>query len=111
MFRMFGADATIFPNFGGRFSYDRATCRAIAQRAREPLGNFAPSLPVPAGGMRTERVGEMIEEFGTDVMLLIGGHLLAGAATTGDSVLARATAFVRQVHATPPPSRAAGGAA
>ncbi|HEX4598436.1 MAG TPA: RuBisCO large subunit C-terminal-like domain-containing protein [Burkholderiaceae bacterium] len=110
MFRMFGADATIFPNFGGRFSYDRATCRAIAQRAREPLGNFAPSLPVPAGGMRTERVGEMIEEFGTDVMLLIGGHLLAGAATAGDSVLARATAFVRQVHAAPPPSRAAGRA-
>jgi ribulose-bisphosphate carboxylase large chain len=106
LFRMFGADATIFPNFGGRFSYDRSTCRAIAQRAREPLGNLTPSLPVPAGGMRTERVGEMIEEFGTDVMLLIGGHLLAGATVAGDSVLARAAAFVQRVHAEPTATRA-----
>jgi ribulose-bisphosphate carboxylase large chain len=99
LFRMFGADATIFPNFGGRFSYDRATCRAIARCAREPLGRVPAILPVPAGGMRTERVDEMIEEFGTDVMLLIGGHLLAGATTPGDSVLARAKTFVERVHA------------
>jgi len=112
LFRMFGADATIFPNFGGRFSYDRETCRAIAQRAREPLGRVAPILPVPAGGMRTERVDEMIEEFGADVMLLIGGHLLAGAAVAGDSVLARAAAFVERVHRTPARSGApAAGAA
>jgi ribulose-bisphosphate carboxylase large chain len=102
LFRVFGADATIFPNFGGRFSYDRATCRAIAQRAREPLNGVAPIMPVPAGGMRTERVNEMIDEFGTDVMLLIGGHLLAGATSPGDSVLARAKAFVEQVRATRP---------
>ena len=99
LFRMFGADATIFPNFGGRFSYDRATCHAIARRAREMLGSVPAILPVPAGGMRTERVDEMIAEFGTDVMLLIGGHLLAGATTPGDSVLARARAFVERVHA------------
>ena len=111
LFRMFGADATIFPNFGGRFSYDRATCRAIAQRAREALGSHAPILPVPAGGMRTERVNEMIEEFGTDVMLLIGGHLLAGATAAGDSVLARATSFVKQVHSAPAPSHASAGRA
>jgi hypothetical protein len=49
--------------------------------------------------MGTGRVDEMIEEFGTDVMLLIGGHLLAGATTAGDSILARATAFVERVHA------------
>jgi ribulose-bisphosphate carboxylase large chain len=98
LFRMFGADATIFPNFGGRFSYARDTCRAIARRAREPLGRLAPILPVPAGGMRTERVDEMVDEFGLDVMLLIGGHLLAGATARGDSVLARAAAFVEKVH-------------
>jgi ribulose-bisphosphate carboxylase large chain len=97
LFRMFGADATIFPNFGGRFSYSRDACRAIAHRAREPLGALAAILPVPAGGMSTERVDEMIEEFGTDVMLLIGGHLLAGATAAGDSVQARATAFVERV--------------
>jgi ribulose-bisphosphate carboxylase large chain len=98
MFRLFGADATIFPNFGGRFSYDRDTCRAIARRAREPLGTLPPILPVPAGGMRIERIDEMIQEFGSDVMLLIGGNLLAAAGTAGDSVLARATTFVGRVR-------------
>jgi ribulose-bisphosphate carboxylase large chain len=99
LFRLFGADATIFPNFGGRFSYARETCSAIARRAREPLGRAPAILPVPAGGMGTGRVDEMIGEFGNDVMLLIGGHLLAGATTPGDSVLARATAFVDRVRA------------
>jgi ribulose-bisphosphate carboxylase large chain len=98
LFRLFGADATIFPNYGGRFSYDRDTCRAIARRAREPLGTLPPILPVPAGGMRIERIDEMIQEFGTDVMLLIGGSLLAAAGTAGDSVLARATTFVGRVR-------------
>ncbi len=98
LFRLFGADATIFPYFGGRFSYDRATCLAIAERAREPLGHAPAILPVPAGGMGTERVDEMVRQFGNDVMLLIGGHLLAGATTPGDSVLARAAAFVDRVR-------------
>ena len=98
LFRLFGADATIFPNFAGRFSYDRATCLAIVDRARENLGHVPPILPVPAGGMATERVDEMIRQFGNDVMLLIGGHLLAGAVTPGDSVLARAAAFVERVR-------------
>ena len=44
------------------------------------------------------RVGEMIGEFGNDVMLLIGGQLLAGATAPGDSVLARASAFVDRVR-------------
>jgi ribulose-bisphosphate carboxylase large chain len=102
LFRLFGADATIFPNFGGRFSYDVETCRAIARRASEPMAGIEPALPVPAGGMSVERVDGMLREFGSDVMLLIGGHLLAGArgeAAGGDSVRTRAESFVRRVHA------------
>jgi ribulose-bisphosphate carboxylase large chain len=98
LFRLFGADATIFPNYGGRFSYDRATCRAIAQRALEPIDGFKATLPVPAGGMSVERVEEMLREFGTDVMLLIGGNLLMATAVQGDSVADRARAFVRRVQ-------------
>lgn len=97
LFRLFGADAIIFPNFGGRFAFSRETCRAIARRAREPLEGMAPALPVPAGGMSSDRVDEMVREFGREVMLLIGGHLLAGAVTPGDSILARAGAFVQRV--------------
>ena len=96
LFRLFGADATIFPNFGGRFTYDRRTCAAIADAAREPLGGHRATLPVPAGGMNVERVAEMREAFGADVMLLIGSNLLeAGDA----SIDARARAFVEAVEA------------
>ena len=36
-FLSLGADATIFPNRGGRFSYSRETCLAIAAAALAPL--------------------------------------------------------------------------
>jgi len=39
------------------------------------MGEVAPSLPVPAGGMTLERVPEMVEFYGEDVILLIGGAL------------------------------------
>ena len=34
LFRLIGADAVIFPSFGGRFGYSRATCRHLAENAR-----------------------------------------------------------------------------
>ncbi len=94
LFRLFGADATIFPNHGGRFSYDRATCLAIADAARRPWPEVKPTLPVPAGGMTVERVPEMIDGYGRDTMLLIGGGLL----TAGDRLLERSRAFVAAVR-------------
>ena len=93
LFRLFGADATVYPNHGGRFSYSPDTCRALAQAALEPLGALKPIAPVPAGGMRVERVPEMLEFYGHDVILLIGGALLAA----GDQLLARSQDFVAAV--------------
>jgi ribulose-bisphosphate carboxylase large chain len=94
LFRLFGADATIFPNAGGRFGYSRATCTAIAHAARDPWLDLAPSLPVPAGGMSVERVPEMRRAFGNDAMLLIGGHLLVA----GHELEPRCRAFVAAVR-------------
>ncbi|MCD6679942.1 MAG: RuBisCO large subunit C-terminal-like domain-containing protein [Burkholderiaceae bacterium] len=93
LFRLFGADATIFPNWGGRFPHARADCLAIADRARGPLGPHAPAMPVPAGGMRLERVDEIVGAYGPDTMLLIGGDLLRA----GDALAERAAKFARRV--------------
>jgi ribulose-bisphosphate carboxylase large chain len=95
LFRLFGADACIFPNHGGRFSFSREMCLAIARTAREPLNDVRPSLPVPAGGMTVERVDEMIQGYGRDTMLLIGGALLSA----GDKLLERSREFVNKVSA------------
>ncbi len=68
LFRIFGADAVIFPNHGGRFSYSPATCRGIANCLHADIGDLRAGLPVPAGGMTVERVPEMLEFYGKDVM-------------------------------------------
>jgi ribulose-bisphosphate carboxylase large chain len=73
--RLAGADIVVFPNYGGRFSFSPADCTAIARAATEPLGDLAPILPAPAGGMTVARVPEMVEFYGPDVILLIGGDL------------------------------------
>jgi ribulose-bisphosphate carboxylase large chain len=95
LFRLFGADATIFPNHGGRFSFSRETCLAIAGAARDPWAGVRATLPVPAGGMTVERVAEMKAAYGNDVMLLIGGGLLSA----GDRLMEASRDFVRAVAA------------
>src|SRR5271169_4867749 len=90
LFRWLGADAVIFPNFGGRFAYSREECAGIANNARRDWAGYAPMLPVPAGGLTMDRVTELVAFYGPDVMLLIGGALLAPA----DRLAARTRSFV-----------------
>jgi ribulose-bisphosphate carboxylase large chain len=95
LLRLFGSDAVIFVNVGGRFGYTRETCAALASGARAPWGSVRPALPVPAGGMRMDRIEELLEFYGPDSMLLIGGNLLIEQ----DRVLERTHEFVKRVAA------------
>src|SRR5262249_43530339 len=94
LFRLMGADAVIFPNHGGRFGYSAQACRAPARAALAEEGGLRPCVPVPAGGMTTDRVREMLDFYGPDVMLLIGGALLEA----GERLVAATSAFVAEVH-------------
>jgi S-methyl-5-thioribulose 1-phosphate isomerase len=94
LFRLLGADAVIFPNHGGRFGYSPDMCRDIARTALAPRDGLKPSVPVPAGGMTIDRVGEMLDFYGADVMLLIGGALLEAR----DRLPEATAAFVEQVR-------------
>jgi ribulose-bisphosphate carboxylase large chain len=93
LFRLYGADAVIYPHHGGRFAFSPAECAGIAEAARAPWHDFRTALPVPAGGMSVERVGEMLAFYGSDVMLLISGDLLNSA-----DVAARARRFAEAVR-------------
>jgi len=73
--RLAGADATIFPNFGGRFSFSREECADIAEETSLPMGQLKTIFPAPGGGMSLARVPEMLETYGRDLIFLIGGGL------------------------------------
>lgn len=93
LFRLFGADASIFPNYGGRFGYSEQTCAAIAGNLRAPWRDLAPAFPVPAGGMSADRADELVQFFGRDTILLVGGSLLAS-----ESVRERTKQFTERVR-------------
>jgi ribulose-bisphosphate carboxylase large chain len=80
LMRLIGADAVIYPNLGGRFSFRPEDCREIVRGTEEPLADVPPIFPMPGGGMTLERVPGLVAFYGSDVVLLIGGGLFA----TGD---------------------------
>jgi len=90
LLRLAGADISVFPNHGGRFSFTPQQCLDIRDRAAQPLGAIAPSWPSPGGGMSVERIPEMIEFYGRDVALLIGGALHRGDLATNARTMVEA---------------------
>jgi ribulose-bisphosphate carboxylase large chain len=77
LFRVIGSDGVIYPNAGGRFPISLASCRAINQRLRAPLGRMRPAFPVAGGGVDAERVPYWIRQYGNDTMFLVGSSLYA----------------------------------
>ena len=96
LFPLYGADAAIFANWGGRFSYSKETCRKLADALTQPdEPGVLPTLPMPAGGIQYKSVAENLAFYGTEVILLIGGGLYV--AGDDEALSARAMEFVRHV--------------
>lgn len=95
LFRLAGADVSVFPSPGGRFAVSEADCAAIAQALAAPLGGLAAALPAPAGGLRLELVPGLARLYGADAVFLVGGALLGhpGGASSG------ARAFLQALRA------------
>lgn len=75
LLRLACADAVIFPSFGGRFTFSRKQCAAIADGCTRPMSGLRPMFPAPGGGMNFSNIAESIEFYGNDVIFLIGGGL------------------------------------
>jgi ribulose-bisphosphate carboxylase large chain len=80
LMRLAGADAVIFPHAGGRFGFSPEDCRAIADGTQAPLGELQSIFPAPGGGMSLERIPELREFYGSEVIFLVGGDLLRNGA-------------------------------
>jgi len=90
--RIAGADITIFPNFGGRFSFSQRECLSIAQAAREELGHLKSAWISPAGGMSLDRIDDMIAVYGKNTAFLVGGALHRGNLSDNASAVVSALA-------------------
>ena len=90
LMRLAGADISIFPNYGGRFSFSPAECAQIKDLCHAHLGNIKASWPSPGGGMTLDRLVELTEFYGSDVALLIGGALHRGHLATNASAMVEA---------------------
>jgi len=88
--RLAGADITIFPNTGGRFSFTPAQCQEILDHAQRPLGHLKPIWIAPAGGMTLAKIPEILRAYGKDCALLIGGALSRGDLATNAAEMVRA---------------------
>jgi len=75
LMRLAGADASIYPNYGGRFSFSKTACCSIIEGTGVEMGHILPIFPAPGGGMSLGRIPEMNACYGKEVIYLIGGDL------------------------------------
>lgn len=87
-FRLMGADIVAATGFGGRFAYTQRQCDGMVAAMTQPLGDLAPALPAPAGGMYLDGITRLVERYGKDLMMLVGGDLLGRSCGVTDSTQA-----------------------
>lgn len=76
MYRAFGADFTVYPNTGGRFSFSLKECHELNNAARNSKPPLKPIFPMPGGGMERETIPHWRKEYGNDTVFLLGASLL-----------------------------------
>ncbi len=90
--RLAGADISVFTNYGGRFPVERDDSLGAVAGCVDPMGNLKRVFPMVGGGMQLERIRVLCDEFGRDVILLMGG----GLHTAGDDLVENVRQFVQQ---------------
>jgi ribulose-bisphosphate carboxylase large chain len=73
--RLAGADVTVFPNFGGRFSITQVECKEISQGTQNVMGQLNPIFPAPAGGLTFNLMPDLLEVYGNEMLIIIGGGI------------------------------------
>lgn len=92
LMRLAGADMTVYANYGGRFGPSRDDVLSVRNNCWRDLGPFKRTVPTPGGGMSLETLPAMIEMYGNDGALLIGGALRRGDLRANASAMREAAA-------------------
>ena len=73
--RLAGADASIYIQQGGRFQVRPGDCIEARDGCRDEMGHIRSIMPLPGGGMTGERIANLKEMYGNEVIFLVGGGL------------------------------------
>ncbi len=92
--RLAGADVSIYPSSDSHYSLSRENCRHIASETAVPWGHVRPIFPTAAGRISGDRIKEVVELYGKDLVIIVGVGLLA----TDQDMIATCHAFMRQVE-------------
>lgn len=104
IFRIAGADISVFPSWGGRFPFSRPECMAIADALTGELGSLKAAFPAPAGGIKPERFDAIAQTYSHDAIWLVGGALLGHAedlTTTTERFLEKMRTYFKEERRTP----------
>lgn len=73
--RLAGADASLYPIYDAGFPMSRDDCRNVARAVSAPWGGLKPIFPTAAGRMGTDRVKELCEFYGNDLLFILGSSV------------------------------------
>ncbi len=92
--RLAGADSPVFVNYGGRFPTTLDDCQGVIDGCRAPMAHIKPMMPCAGGGMKFERVPELLDMYGKNAIFLVGG----GLHSAGDDLVENVQQFLRLVQ-------------
>jgi ribulose-bisphosphate carboxylase large chain len=92
--RLAGADSPVFVNYGGRFPTTLDDCQGVIDGCRAPMAHIKPMMPCAGGGMKFERVPELLDLYGKNAIFLVGG----GLHSAGDDLVENVQQFLRLVQ-------------
>ncbi|MBN1823191.1 MAG: hypothetical protein JW803_02605 [Endomicrobiales bacterium] len=93
LMRLAGADGSIFPHFGGRFSWTEEDCGSAAKGCRDTMNGVDAALPCVGGGVTLEKLKNLIQFYGRNVVFLLGTGAVSGPDVTG-----RAKKIMKAIH-------------
>lgn len=73
--RLAGGDVTVFPNYLGRFSAAKESCIEVVKGTQAKMGHVKTIFPSPGGGATLEKIPEMLDVYGRNMVYLMGGGL------------------------------------
>ena len=73
--RLAGADLTIYPAFGAGYPMSQQDCLSVAESCRASWGAIKPTMPAVGGRIGSERLSELGETLGSDVVFIVGSRI------------------------------------